>query len=534
MLSRLTRVDWLLAWLLVALVAIFLHGPVPLYSTRTLGVAWEMWARGDFLLPIQNGLPYSHKPPTLYWLIHAGWALFGVSDVWPRVLVVLLGALSAALTAQLGVKLYPERPQVALIAPWILLSGLYFFLFAQQIMFELLLVIAVLCAYLSAWRIWHGGRFGRSALTLSLALGLLTKGPVVFLHVLPGLLLLPFIARRSALAVPRRWRLGVLGCALAGSAIALAWALPAALSVGPAFAEQLLIGQTAGRIAQAFDHARPLWWYLPWIGVLGFPWLFHAPIWRGLAARRQWPKAFASQLLLAWTVPAFVGFCLVSGKQVYYLLPLMPAFALALAKLLDEQANPRRAWLLAAMLAALALGLLAFGAGWFSALQDKAWYAGLLTHATLGAIALLVCSGIVLLPASTALARTRVSATAMLLSMGVLKALFSVSIWPTFNLQAAALQIAALHKRGALVASIEHYEGQYHFAGRLTQPIIQLSRDRALALAWASAHPEAYLLLYPSEQTACALKPIYAQAFRNQRLELWQVDAWRRCGAPFG
>src|SRR3546814_18440277 len=77
--------------LVVALLAIFSHGPMPLYSTRTLAVAWEMWSQGHVLVPHINGLPYSEKAPLLFWLIQAGWFVFGVSDIWPRVTEVLVG-----------------------------------------------------------------------------------------------------------------------------------------------------------------------------------------------------------------------------------------------------------------------------------------------------------------------------------------------------------------------------------------------------------------------------------------------------------
>ena len=92
----------LLAWGVVALVSIFLHGPVPLYSTRSLAVAWEMWDRGSWLVPLFNGAPYSHKTPLLPWLIHAGWLVTGVSDVWPRVLMVLLGGLGTVFGPVVG------------------------------------------------------------------------------------------------------------------------------------------------------------------------------------------------------------------------------------------------------------------------------------------------------------------------------------------------------------------------------------------------------------------------------------------------
>jgi len=59
----------------------------PIDETRYVGVAWEMWLRGDFLVPHLNGEPYSHKPPLLFWLFQAGWWLFGVTTggrVWYR------------------------------------------------------------------------------------------------------------------------------------------------------------------------------------------------------------------------------------------------------------------------------------------------------------------------------------------------------------------------------------------------------------------------------------------------------------------
>ena len=62
---------------------------LPVDETRYLTVAWEMWLRGDFLVPYINGEPYSHKPPLLFWLIHLGWAVFGVNDWWPRLVAPL-------------------------------------------------------------------------------------------------------------------------------------------------------------------------------------------------------------------------------------------------------------------------------------------------------------------------------------------------------------------------------------------------------------------------------------------------------------
>ena len=65
-------------WLLLT-TTIFFRNPIPIDETRYLSVAWEMWLRGDFLVPYLNGHTYSHKPPLLFWLFESGWAIFGVN-----------------------------------------------------------------------------------------------------------------------------------------------------------------------------------------------------------------------------------------------------------------------------------------------------------------------------------------------------------------------------------------------------------------------------------------------------------------------
>ncbi|MCL4764140.1 MAG: glycosyltransferase family 39 protein, partial [Burkholderiales bacterium] len=57
---------------LLAAVALASRTAMPVDETRYLAVAWEMWTRGDFHVPHLNGAPYSHTPPLLFWLIHAG------------------------------------------------------------------------------------------------------------------------------------------------------------------------------------------------------------------------------------------------------------------------------------------------------------------------------------------------------------------------------------------------------------------------------------------------------------------------------
>ena len=366
---------WLLLWSCLALFAIFQHGPMPLYSTRTLAVAWEMWNSGQFLVPHINGQPYSHKVPLLFWLIHAGWAVFGVGDVWPRVLQVGIGAGWLAASAALARRALVLRPEAAAHVPWLLIPLTYPFLFGLQIMYETLLALCVVLALLAV----HGRpRWGWFA--VALGAGLLTKGPVMLLHVAFPLLLGPWWSE-YARADRRGWYLRAGATVGAGLAILLAWALPAGMAGGEAYRNELFFLQTAGRVVDSFDHARPLYWYLPMLLVLLFPWVAWPRLWRAAFAQR--PRLDdTARFLASWLLPTFGVFCLVSGKQVYYLLPLLPAAGIALALVLARDLPPapfarRRwtAWPLALLLIGLALALLALSTGLVDAQRGSRWLA---------------------------------------------------------------------------------------------------------------------------------------------------------------
>ena len=58
-----SRTAWsalLISALLLAALQLWLRPLLPVDETRYLSVAWEMWSRGDFLVPYLNGEPYSH------------------------------------------------------------------------------------------------------------------------------------------------------------------------------------------------------------------------------------------------------------------------------------------------------------------------------------------------------------------------------------------------------------------------------------------------------------------------------------------
>src|SRR6056297_996190 len=142
--NRVFEWGWLPLFLLVVVVALVTRPLMPVDETRYLGVAWEMWQSGSWIVPLLNGEPYSHKPPLLFWLIHAGWALFGVNEITPRLVGPAFALGSLFLIRAVAHRLFPARPVVASLAPWILAGTIYWLGFATMTMFDQLVVFFVL------------------------------------------------------------------------------------------------------------------------------------------------------------------------------------------------------------------------------------------------------------------------------------------------------------------------------------------------------------------------------------------------------
>ncbi len=116
----------------------------------------------------------------------------------------------------------------------------------------------------------------------------------------------------------------------------LGWAIPAAIVGGPEFAHMIFWKQSAGRMVEAFHHRQPIWFYLPVLAGFLLPLFFWRPLWRALAKARREPLSRPVRFLLCWLGPTFVAFCLISGKQPHYMLPLMPGVAIIAASLLGR------------------------------------------------------------------------------------------------------------------------------------------------------------------------------------------------------
>jgi 4-amino-4-deoxy-L-arabinose transferase-like glycosyltransferase len=508
----------LAGWAAFSIASLWLRPLWPVDETRYVAVAWEMWLRGDFLVPWVNGEPYSHKPPLLFWLMHLGWAVFGVNEWWPRLIAPLSAAAAVPLLFRMENLLWNEKQTHNRLSPWILFGTLLFAGFITLTMFDLLLLICTMAAMIGVLELALGAR-GRGLLWLGagIGLGVLAKGPVILLHVLPAAIVAPWWAPqlRRRLA---RWYLDLLLGVLIGAAIALAWALPAAYSGGEAYRRAIFWGQTAGRVAESFAHRAPFWYYLPLLPLILFPWFVWPRFWKGISLREN-----GDRFLVAWLGLTLLAFSLVSGKQAKYLVPMLPAFALLAGVSLERVKDAPRPW---EMLAPLA-GFLALPAGlaWIraqpEALRLPEWSAGIPLWSI--AVLALAAPALMFFCRKDSPTQARALAFAMLLAFAITGAGVMPAFAPYGDTAPAARVLAERQGRSVPLAHLGKYHAQYNFAGRLRAPIAIVEAGELRA--WVGAHPAGEVITIerkPHPVKPAAPQPEYQGPFRGAWVQVWR------------
>lgn len=336
------RREWWLFFGLALLVlgaGLGLREPWPADEPRFALVARQMVESGQWLFPMRGDELYPDKPPLFMWLQAASFLLvreWRIAFLLPSLLCAL-GTLW--LTYDLGRRLWTRR--VGLYAATALLFALQFTLQAKRAQIDPAITFLVTLSVYGLLRHLLLGPAPRWFLLgcAAAGLGVITKG----VGIVALLVLLP-----AGLARARRWP-GVtkvpVGLALAGAAALLGaialWLVPMLLAVAGsddpalrAYADDILLRQTAQRYGASWHHHQPPWYFLGVIGsmwlpaALALPWALPA-WWRRL--RRRDPRYL---LLLGGIVAILVFFSIPSGKRDVYVLPALPMFCLALAPLL--------------------------------------------------------------------------------------------------------------------------------------------------------------------------------------------------------
>ncbi|QJE96162.1 ArnT family glycosyltransferase [Luteolibacter luteus] len=335
-----SRMGWLLGFLLIARVLLLVVAPhTDPSESRYAEIARKMVETGDWITPqFDYGVPFWAKPPLSIWMSALGIALFGVNEFGSRIFLFVAALMVLLLVSRAARRELGRNASVA--APAFLMGMPLFFFCSAAVMTDIALLLGTtlsMVCFREALR--SGSRWSGYGFFAGLAIGLLAKGPLALVIVLPPLAGWVFLTRsiwRTWEKIP--WITGVL--------LMLALSVPwyvAAERKTPGFIEYFLIGEhwkrftVRGWQGDLYGNAHPvtpgmIWVYLalgsaPWclglLGLLPFRWQ-RFRLW----AMDQDARGLYWVLWLLWPVAFFT-----SARNIIatYPLPALPALALLLA-----------------------------------------------------------------------------------------------------------------------------------------------------------------------------------------------------------
>ncbi len=306
-----------------------------------------------------------------------------------------------------------------------------------------------------------------------------------------------------------RWCLAPFAMLLAVSLWFVPMLIAVAMSGSPEYAayrDEILFKQTVGRYAAAWHHVKP--WYYFIVEVIPALWLPWSLLLVWLVPRFK--SAFHERnarvwLPLFWLLIVLIFFSASPGKRGVYLLPALPALALAALPLLESllsRAGVRRAGFVLAGLFFIAGAVFAIGLGVHAQFAVKAIEAANLGGATAFYVYLALCG------AGLLFAYLRAPLAAWPVALGSLAIVFSYFIAPAMNGERSGSDFVramlAQVKSGEQLALV-NYKEQFllyldrptvNFGHRRWQEGPQESHDAA---AWLNAKPDRVLLV--PEQT---------------------------------
>lgn len=307
------------------------------------------------------------------------------------------------------------------------------------------------------------------------------------------------------------------------------WAIPAGISGGESYRNAIFWGQTAGRVVDSFAHKQPFWWYIPIIPLAIIPWIFlPRPIGGLFSIHRYWNQ-FGIRFLSIWILVVLIALSVISGKQIKYLVPLLPAVALLFAFVLNHQ-NEKSPSLFAGLKTPLAI-FLGLG-GLLSllpflplakyqallALLDWRWGLGLL----LSLATLLLTKKVVGFTA------TQYVGLASAISFFFVQMAILNPLAPAYDLHRVGAALKQLQSTGHKIAYLGTYHDQFHFLGRLEQPLVPITSPEAQS--WIQDNPNQYIIVYYDEwdHKLAPEQPYYFQPYRSSILAIWNTSQLQR------
>jgi 4-amino-4-deoxy-L-arabinose transferase-like glycosyltransferase len=321
-------------------------------------VTREMRLTQNYFWPTINGRVYYDKPLLSYWLIAAAARLTGdVDELASRLPSAFAGLSGIVLLMALTRQLYDGR--TAVFAGCILATSYGYVFWSRIASADIETVAGVLAALTLYFRNHERGHgWWIVGLWLIMAATSLIKGlqgfalPLLVIGVysliaqgwrnLANKLWLGSFKDRVAWVVSRNEWFFNRKTLLAATIAVLIYLLPFAVSLvvtNSNLGLSMVLRENVLRFVQPFDHEGPIYLYGYIIFVLMAPWCLFLPA--AMVQAHSKPAGKSDRFVLAYFWTTFIFFTLSGSRRNYYLLPILPAAAIVVARLF---ASPRQTW----------------------------------------------------------------------------------------------------------------------------------------------------------------------------------------------
>ncbi len=348
---------------------------------RWAEISREMRMTGNYFWPTINGRLYYDKPLLSYWMVLGTAHLTGsLNEAAVRIPCAIAGLSAVGLLILLVRRLYGEWRSAAL-AGFVLATSMSFVFFSRNASADVETITGELGALLLfiSYRDRPDGSWV-IPLWLIMAITSLTKGLLGFVlplavigaysclaegwHQLYDGVSIGSLAQRLQWLIARnRWlfnRWSIPAIALAGAVYAIPFGI-SLVKMRSSAGFYMVYRENVLRFFEPFDHKGPIYLYVYIIFELMAPWSVLLPAALAQAHRRQ-DRPATDRFALVYFWATFVFFTLSGSRRSYYILPILPAGAILVARLLLQQSEEISAaarWLLKLGYVALAIVLAA-------------------------------------------------------------------------------------------------------------------------------------------------------------------------------
>ena len=306
------------------------YGVIESSDARYAEIAREMVVSGDYLHPNFLNIHHYHKPPLTYQITAVGYKIFGINPFGARFFLQIAVVVQILLVYKLTLLLFDDK-KVSFWASLIYFTIPIVFFASRFLTTDTFLTTFVLMSMYNWVRYRKEGAYKNLYLFyLSLALGFLTKGPVVFIVPLPFVLLYNRLQpSKNKFSVHHIFAFILFVSVAFSWYIYLVW-------YNKDFLSYFIGTQTVDRFSKnVFHRYKPFWYFIVCAPLVSLPWSVNL-ISLGKHCKSYFKLKSIYTVLLATFVIPIIFFSMSSSKLILYILPLFGVLAILTAKLIDN------------------------------------------------------------------------------------------------------------------------------------------------------------------------------------------------------